>query len=82
MVLKYLFYDKIVKSFQKNVKFLLKMAQIGNKQNSFLNGEWAKHVRRYAKKLTSKKRRSLNKIVLYERHTTDANSGHRHHKRM
>ena len=37
------------------------MAQIGNKQNSILNGEWAFHVRRKWKRLTSKKRRLASK---------------------
>lgn len=37
------------------------MAQIGNKQNSFINGEWAKHVRRSGKKITAHLRRQLLK---------------------
>lgn len=40
------------------------MAQVGNKQNSFLNGEWAKHVRRAWKKLTSGKRRINDKKII------------------
>lgn len=36
----------------------------GNKQNSFLNGEWAKHVRRWGKKFTSGIRRQESKKVL------------------
>ena len=31
----------------------------GNKQNSFLNREYAAHVRRFRKKLTAKRRRQL-----------------------
>jgi hypothetical protein len=37
------------------------MAQIGNKQNSFLNGEWGTHVKSVFKKHTSKIRRTLGK---------------------
>ena len=40
------------------------MAQIGNKKNSVLNGEWAKHVRFFMKRLTSKKRRLEEKKEL------------------
>jgi hypothetical protein len=35
--------------------------RVGNKQNSFLNKEWAGHVRGWWKRLTSKKRRNENK---------------------
>ena len=35
--------------------------RVGNKQNSFLNGEWAGHVRGKLKALTSKIRRSIDK---------------------
>lgn len=34
--------------------------RVGNKQNSYLNGEWAGHVRGWWKKLTSKKRRKVD----------------------
>lgn len=37
----------------------------GNKQNSALNGEWAAHVRRSYKKVTSGKRRSKDKELIY-----------------
>lgn len=37
------------------------MAQIGNKQNSFINGEWAARVRKPMKKITSGKRRMVAK---------------------
>lgn len=40
------------------------MAQIGNKQNSILNGEWAKHVRGKWKKITSSIRRSKQKQII------------------
>ena len=36
----------------------------GNKQNSFLNGEWAGHVRKAWKKLTSKLRRNEDKKII------------------
>lgn len=36
----------------------------GNKQNSFLNGEWASHVRRWFKKYTSGRRRSNDKKII------------------
>ena len=35
--------------------------KIGNKQNSILNGEWSKHVGKYEKRQTSKKRRVVLK---------------------
>ena len=42
------------------------MAQIGNKQNSYLNGEWAKHVRKRSgmKKRTSHQRRNVDKLII------------------
>jgi hypothetical protein len=36
----------------------------GNKQNSYLNGEWAKHVRRTGKKITAGIRRNVDKIII------------------
>ncbi len=33
------------------------MAQVGNKINSYLNGEWAKHARPFLKRLTTRRRR-------------------------
>ena len=38
------------------------MARIGNKQNSFINGEWAKHFR--DRQLTSKLRRAFFILIL------------------
>jgi hypothetical protein len=38
--------------------------RVGNKQNSFLNGEWAGHVRKAWKKLTSKLRRNEDKKII------------------
>lgn len=35
--------------------------RVGNKQNSYLNGEWAGHVRKDGKKITSGKRRLKDK---------------------
>ena len=36
----------------------------GSKWNSFLNGEWAHHVRKWGKKFTSGKRRAQDKIII------------------
>ena len=36
----------------------------GNKKNSFLNGEWADHVQRSMKKITSGKRRAEDRKLL------------------
>jgi len=38
--------------------------RVGNKQNSFLNGEWAGHVHKGIKKITSGKRRMEDKRVI------------------
>jgi len=38
--------------------------RVGNKQNSFLNGEWAGHVKKSWKKVTSGIRRSFDKKVI------------------
>jgi hypothetical protein len=38
--------------------------RVGNKQNSFLNGEWAGHVRRSFKKITSGIRRAVSKKII------------------
>jgi hypothetical protein len=40
------------------------MAQIGSKQNSSLNGEWAKHVRAWYKRYTSGRRREKDKQII------------------
>lgn len=40
------------------------MAQVGSKENSFLNGEWAKHGRPFGKKRASKARRQLDKKII------------------
>jgi hypothetical protein len=36
----------------------------GNKQNAFLNGEWAAHMRADGKKFTARIRRMVDKIVI------------------
>jgi hypothetical protein len=36
----------------------------GNKQNAILNGEWARHVRKWYKKYTSSKRRMRDKEII------------------
>jgi len=38
--------------------------RVGNKQNSFLNGEWAGHVRWWGKKFTNKIRRMKDKEII------------------
>lgn len=40
--------------------------RVGNKQNSFLNGEWAGHVRGWLKRHTSKLRRLSGKKEIRE----------------
>lgn len=37
------------------------MAQLGNKLNSYLNGEWATHVKKRMKRITSSIRRMQDK---------------------
>jgi hypothetical protein len=41
--------------------------RVGNKQNSFLNGEWGGHVRGKMKKFTSRIRRVFGKREIKER---------------
>lgn len=43
------------------------MAQIGNAENSKINGERGKHVRKKMKKYTSKLRRISNKGIIKDR---------------
>jgi hypothetical protein len=38
----------------------------GNKQNAFLNGEWAMHMKKFGKRFTAKIRRTVNKKVITE----------------
>jgi len=38
--------------------------RVGHKQNSFINGEWAGHVRRWMKQYTSGKRRAISKRLI------------------
>jgi len=40
--------------------------RVGHKENSFLNGEWAGHVRKWGKKFTAKIRRNVDKKVIRE----------------
>lgn len=37
------------------------MNKVGNKENASLNGEWGKHVSKYWKRKTAKKRRAVGK---------------------
>lgn len=36
----------------------------GNKANSCINGEWAKHVRWWYKRYTARKRRAIGKKII------------------
>ena len=38
--------------------------RVGHKENSYLNGEWAGHVRKFGKKWTAKIRRNVDKKVI------------------
>jgi len=38
--------------------------RVGHKENSFLNGEWAGHVRKFGKKWTAKIRRNVDKKII------------------
>ena len=38
--------------------------RVGHKENSFLNGEYAGHVRRFGKKITAKIRRGVDKKTI------------------
>ena len=38
--------------------------RVGHKENSFLNGEYAGHVRRLGKKWTAKIRRNVDKKII------------------
>jgi len=38
--------------------------RVGHKENSYLNGEWAGHVRKWGKKWTAKIRRNVDKKVI------------------
>lgn len=40
--------------------------KIGSRENSYLNGEWAKHGRPWGKKIASKKRRKKGKKDIKE----------------
>ena len=40
--------------------------RVGNRQNALLNGEWVGHVRRWFKKFTSGKRRSVSKKIIQQ----------------
>lgn len=51
-----------MRKYSKNNLYICSVRK-GNKQNSFLNGEWAKHVRRWGKKFTSGIRRQESKKI-------------------
>lgn len=47
-----------------NYGYNMAKTRVGHKENSFLNGEWAGHVRRFDKKWTAKIRRNVDKKVI------------------
>jgi hypothetical protein len=47
------------------------MKHPGSKENSFLNGEWKKHGKKYGKKLAARIRRASNKQIIKELHEKD-----------
>jgi len=47
------------------IKQTMGKIRVGNKQNSFLNGEWVGHARRVLKKITSGIRRSRDKEIIH-----------------
>lgn len=47
--------------------------RVGNKKNSIINGEWAGHVRKDGKKITSRKRRMIDKELIRESLKPDNN---------
>ena len=38
--------------------------RVGNKQNSFLNGEWCKHMKKFGKRFTAGIRRNVGKEII------------------
>ena len=42
------------------------MAQLGNKLNAYINGEWGKHVKKWMKQKTSRIRRQMEKRKIKE----------------
>lgn len=54
-------------SLQDYKNFMTKIRP-GNRQNSHLNGEWARHGRPYGKKIAAKKRRKVDKKEVKERY--------------
>lgn len=53
--------------FNNIILFKMAKLRVGNKMNSFLNGEWAGHVRKDGKKITSSIRRMYLKNDLKKR---------------
>ena len=43
---------------------IMSKLRVGNKANSFLNGEWAGHVRKWGKFFTAKARRTVDKKII------------------
>lgn len=52
------------------------MSRIGNKQNSFINGKWAGHVRGWWKRYTSKKRRVKEAVEILKKWKYNEDSGY------
>lgn len=46
------------------IKINMSKLRVGHKENSFLNGEWASHIRKLGKKWTAKKRRRVDKETI------------------
>lgn len=62
-----LFYNRLLIIYKIDYLCTMSKLRVGNKQNSFLNGEWAGHVRKDGKKITSGIRRAYLKKDLKKR---------------
>ena len=51
-------------NFKTTKKNAMGKLRVGNKKNSFLNGEWAGHVRAWGKKFTARLRRAEDKKII------------------
>jgi len=57
-------YIDVIKDEEFINQSIMNKLRVGNKQNSFLNGEWAGHVRKWGKKFTSGIRRAMSKKII------------------
>lgn len=48
--------------------------RVGNKQNSYLNGFWAKHGQKDGKNLASRRRRAIDKDIIRREFSTKPTS--------